>query len=181
MKLMWCGVQTLLPAIHFKMQLVGEKSMPAALQQVPLMTRACTWQHNTMKTSNGAARVRMFDSAAFVSSVGDFVNMTWGTLSPTHFLSHDIIGWYWQAPTSCVMLWDFTGNQRRLNTRAGVDGGPIHLRLKAAACSPRTSRWDKQLWNFTTDVRLSCGLLRPAVSDSAVGITVSACFSKKKK
>lgn len=54
----------------------------------------------------------------------DFTNMTWGPLSPTHFLSHDIMGWYWQAPSSCVMLWDFTGSQRRLNTNAALTVAP---------------------------------------------------------
>ena len=48
----------------------------------------------------------------------DFINRILGTLSTTHFLSHEIMGWYWRAPTSCVMLWDFTGNQRRQNAEA---------------------------------------------------------------
>lgn len=60
----------------------------------------------------------------------DFINMTWATFSPTHFLSHDIMGWYWQAPTSCFMLWDFTGNQRRQNTQAALMVAPYISKSK---------------------------------------------------
>lgn len=77
------------------------------------------------KENNGEARVLQSDSAdAVFKFQRDFVNMTWGPLSPTHFLSHDIMGWYWQAPSSCVMLWDFTGSQRRLNTNAALTVAP---------------------------------------------------------
>lgn len=54
----------------------------------------------------------------------DFINMTWGTFSLTYFLSHDIMAWYWQAPTSCSMLWDFTGKRRRLNTQTTLTVAP---------------------------------------------------------
>lgn len=46
-----------------------------------------------------------------------------------------------------------------------IDGGPIHLRLKAAARLPfppdssTISRWDKQRWSFTIDVWTSRGFL----------------------
>lgn len=53
-----------------------------------------------------------------------FTNMTRGTLGPSHFLSHDITGWSWQAPTSYLKCWDFTGRLGRLNTPSAMTAGP---------------------------------------------------------
>lgn len=66
-----------------------------------------------------------------------FINMTRGTFDSTHFLSHDIIGWSWQAPTSCLKRSDFTGRLGRLSTPSVLTVGPctststqLHLRHK---------------------------------------------------
>lgn len=67
-----------------------------------------------------------------------FINMTRGTFGLTRFLSHDIIGWSWQAPTSCLKRCDFTGRLDRLNTPSTLTVGPckskstqLHLHHKS--------------------------------------------------
>lgn len=119
------------------------------------------------KENNGEARVLQSDSAdAVFKFQRDFVNMTWGPLSPTHFLSHDIMGWYWQAPSSCVMLWDFTGSQRRLNTNAALTVAPYVSDSKQLRNHPTNPhQWKKKkkrnIPMRQTAVGLSCELHWP--------------------
>lgn len=100
------------------------------------------------KMSHDVANVHMSSVSAaqftaFISALRTFINMTRGTFSPTHFLSHDIIGWSWQAPTS------------GLKCSICTDGGPVHVTVNAAAFVPQISLWDKNPWNFTS-VQKSC-------------------------
>lgn len=53
-------------------------------------------------------------------------------------------------PGSCLG----TSLANRGDKNAPADGGPIHLKVKAAVFSPQTSLWDKHLWNFTTNLSL---------------------------
>lgn len=76
-----------------------------------------------------------------------FINMTRGTFGPTHFLSHDIIGWSWQARTSCLKLWDFTGRLSRRNAPSALTVGPCTSKSRQLHLRHKSPRRDKHLWN----------------------------------
>lgn len=79
-----------------------------------------------------------------------FINIPGEAFGPSGFLSHDITGWSWQAPTSGLRPWDFTGRLRRSAPSAWTLG-PCTSKSTQLHLWHKISRWEKNLWSFTSD------------------------------
>lgn len=126
-----------------------------------------SWQHNTVQTAHNLILFLMLRSThwnlyqmsalisyALVSTCSsDGLNLILGTFSTARLLSHDIMGWYWQAPTSCLMLWDFTGYNRGQKHSSCIDGGPISVFFWNPSMGQTSVKFKKQIMDLLTHLK----------------------------